>query len=358
MKRIVFAVLVLMLAAPALADVDIWCECDVNEVTVYYDAITEPNLIRAFALDVNVSNGNIVDVDDEVNPDYWVFPGSWDMEPYTAVGNPAQGPPGGTGPGLDSNWVTIEMGSLYADDDEEHPDPPDPCDVLFKFYVDSSCTVTIAENSIRGGVVSERIVVVPAYQPIVNFSTCEVSLIELCTVPNVVGMNEVDASAAIVDAGLSVGVVACTNDCTAEFDFEVVIQAPVNGGNQVECGSAVDITICECYCDQPDYAQWVAVGKPICWCWPYQCFGDADGSEEGKYGTRIGGYDNAILKDAWLKKTGELTGNDACADFDHSEEGKYGTRIGGYDNEILKDYWLDKTTDIDPNRCPPGNREP
>ncbi|MHC4675321.1 MAG: hypothetical protein ACYTBZ_22780, partial [Planctomycetota bacterium] len=39
----------------------------------------------------------------------------------------------------------------------------------------------------------------------------------------------------------------------------------------------------DCFpCDHPDYAEWVAAGKPDCWCHPRQCHGDADGLAEGK----------------------------------------------------------------------------
>lgn len=182
MKKIILIMAVFMLAAPALARVDITCEQidDTNEVVVYYDAepegAVEPNLIRAFALDITLdTDANIVDVDDEVNPYYWVFPGSYpdgtarcDWEEYDGT------------KGEEPNQMTTEQGSLYSPDDEEgHTTPPGMSGDLFTFLIDASSGthhVTIAQNTIRGGVVSERIVAVPAYEPDVNCTPCTVTL--------------------------------------------------------------------------------------------------------------------------------------------------------------------------------------
>jgi len=153
MKKIIFTLVVLMLAAPAWADVDIWCTSDGNEVTIHFDATTEVNYVRAFALDIKLDKDvNIIDVNDEVNSDYWVFPGSY---------------PGGTAVGdweiydgtlgEEPNQMTIEMGSLYAEDDpDDHNEPPVRSGQLLKFKVDCAAyagtvNVSIAENVIRAG---------------------------------------------------------------------------------------------------------------------------------------------------------------------------------------------------------------
>jgi hypothetical protein len=63
--------------------------------------------------------------------------------------------PGALG-GLDTAGVTLEMGSLYADTDPEHPSPPPASGVLCTLTVDTiPCTVSIDENVVRGGVVME-----------------------------------------------------------------------------------------------------------------------------------------------------------------------------------------------------------
>lgn len=210
MKKIILALAVLLIATPALADVDIWCTADGNEVTVNWDATTEePKLVRAFALDVTLdTDAEIVDVYD-VNDDYWVYPGQWNEEARCWW----EDYPGTLGE--EPNQMTVEMGSLYADADEDHPNAPPASGVLFRFIVDASCNVSFAENDIRGGVVMED----PAYVPDVSFTGCEVSL-ECLRVGEVVGGNLI------------------TEDM---------------------------------------YAKWEEAGKPDCWCYDCHSKGDTDG---------------------------------------------------------------------------------
>ncbi len=51
----------------------------------------------------------------------------------------------------------------------------------------------------------------------------------------------------------------------------------------------------------PDYAAWDAAGKPDCWCYEYNCRGDADGIQEfgaqvqiSDLGTLAGNYGQAV----------------------------------------------------------------
>ncbi len=162
-KWIIGIVAVLLFATPAMAAVTISCVPDPEnscKINVWYDAIGEDPIIRAFALDVNTGDANIVDVNDW-NEDYWVYPGSIyivDGE-VNAVGTPDAngnifGLPG-TLPGLGSYGVTTEQGSLYSPEDPCHPEAPDPCGILFSFTVNAACTVRISENEARGGIVNE-----------------------------------------------------------------------------------------------------------------------------------------------------------------------------------------------------------
>jgi hypothetical protein len=81
------------------------------------------------------------------------------------------------------------------------------------------------------------------------------------------------------------------------------------------------------------YDRYVIAGKdPSCWCWQYQCRGDADGAEEGffvKY--RIYNADLTPLLNSF-GKTPE-TGADPCADFDHAEEGFF-VKYSVYNNDL------------------------
>jgi len=166
MRRVMFVVIVLLAGAEALADVDITCVADVNEVTVSYDASTEPNLVRIFTLDVTVDNdAKIVKMPlSSFNSHYGVYPGSIVIDPETGevddqgspIADRSQYSPdsaayNGTLPGLNSGGVTIEMGSLYVGE----ANAPPSADVLFQFYVDKDCSVSIGENAVRKGVVLE-----------------------------------------------------------------------------------------------------------------------------------------------------------------------------------------------------------
>lgn len=383
MKKIIFALAVILLAAPAWASVDVNCTCDGDEVTVIFDARseTDPN-VRAFALDITVDSGAKITGASNFSSDFTIYPGSIDINGTTGnvdyAGSPIcdagvyddtlAGPP-------DSNGMTIEMGSLY----EKGVDPsPDPCGVLLKFTVDATCTVSFAGNVSRAGsngVVMED----PCATPVVNFGTCGTLV---CVVPNVVDIAQADANAAIIAADFTVGNI--TTDCNETIAAGNVISSDPAAGATPGCGTAVDIVVstgsCECYAGQPDYDEWEAVGKPICWCFDRQCHGDGDGYVQGKYlDTWVGTDDLAVLKGTWFRTYPEmiLPGGDPCtvyiaaidanvpmicADFNRDAEGKYDDiRVGIADLGILKKAWFITDTG-DPNypdpNCVPGNETP
>ena len=71
-----------------------------------------------------------------------------------------------------------------------------------------------------------------------------------CVAPNVVGLSEAAALAALADAGLTVGAVTLERSDTAP-EGDVIGQEPA-GGTQVACGSAVDLVISLGPCVAPD----------------------------------------------------------------------------------------------------------
>lgn len=176
-----------------------------------------------------------------------------------------------------------------------------------------------------------------------------------CVVPGVIDMTQADACDAIVAAGYVLGAVTESNECGVVGDFNVISSTPA-AGIELECGQPVNIVICECYYGQPDYSEWEAVGKPICWCYPRQCHGDADGLPFGKFNYWTSNLDLTVMKDAWNKPAAQLVGNEACADFDHLPFGKFDYRVSNLDLAILKDYW-NIADGPDPN-CQPGDRTP
>jgi hypothetical protein len=148
---------------------------------------------------------------------------------------------------------------------------------------------------------------------------------------------------------------SCTACITAETTYRggVVMEdgnAPTT--LNLPCGVSMGV---ECYdSGASDYATWVAVGKPDCWCYTRQCHADADNANEG-FPKKFYVYttDLQIMLAAWKQST--LTGNMICADFDHHDEGfpkKY--RVYTSDLQILLANWK---TDPDPN-CPNINFTP
>jgi hypothetical protein len=196
------------------------------------------------------------------------------------------------------------------------------------------------------------------------------------TVPNVVGMKQADANAALIAAGFTVGNITVSSDCGTAGDFNVISSTPA-GGSAATCGLPVDMVRCECYAGQADYAQWEAAGKPICWCYPRQCHGDADGKKQGSAATGymyVGSNDLDIMSLGWkvldpTKGPGilnlQVNGVPvACADFKHDRQGSAATgymRIGSNDLDEMSIYWkvLEPTKGPGtPTNCPPGNRNP
>lgn len=82
--------------------------------------------------------------------------------------------------------------------------------------------------------------------------------------------------------------------------------------------------------EKTDYAAYVAAGKdPSCWCWKYQCRGDADNATETALKYRIYNADIAAVVANWKAKI--ATAN-PCADFDHAAETALKYRV--YNNDI------------------------
>lgn len=176
MKQTILLV-TLLIAAPAMAAVDLSCELTADTLTISYDASSEAELVRAFALDVVLSNGTIDSVA-STNSDYWVYPGTIDIvDPNDANSIVAGSPvapandPGALG-ALGSNSVTIEMGSLY----EPNNGPQDNNGVLITFNVTATapCTATITSNVTRAKIVLEDASVVD------SGTTCDFNQVPTC----------------------------------------------------------------------------------------------------------------------------------------------------------------------------------
>jgi hypothetical protein len=300
MRKVVSTLAGLFLCGSAWATVTITLtKISYNKVAIGYDATTESQLVRAFALDVIATDGNIVAISDyavgDDNNGYGIFPAnfsryisvnpttgevdSWDAPAYTPVAPPDS--PGALG-GLGTSGITIEMGSLYD------TNPPPKSGVLCTITVsDGTCRVCVKGNAIRGNVVME--------------DGAEVVPIDTCAGP----------------PGF-----------------------PDWGG----------------YARQ--YADWVMYGKPMCWCgntfpeWRYQCDCDCDGKDSGPpFRYRVYTGDLNCVVGQWKKKIGSPTLN-PCADIDHRNSGPpFQYRVYTGDLNICIANWKKKDAQL-PGNCP------
>jgi hypothetical protein len=162
MKKIAFILVAFFAVAPAMADVEIYCTAGPgpNDVTISYDASSEANLVRAFALEISVNGDEVVICEVNcVSSDYYVYPGSISIDAGGTVTDWGSCACSGSYPGTpdEPNHKTIEMGSLYVGEANE---PASSGDLVF--ITVSGCAggtnpvVSIVENAIRGGVVMEN----------------------------------------------------------------------------------------------------------------------------------------------------------------------------------------------------------
>lgn len=327
MRKLSLLVAVLMCATPALAAVHIVVESEGSTAAVRY--ATDGEKVRAFALDLTVDKGRILAISDFVrgestadNPGYGIFPGNFgryitvdpetgEVASWDASGyTPVADPcdPGALG-GLGTSGITVEMGALYYPTDDSSPNAPPNSGLLFTLTLSEPANVTVALNEARGGVV-------------------------------------------------------LTNpDQAATVDLAQATNVAVGGG-----AAAADLLSSS----HPDYAEWVALGKPACWAYPRQCRGDADGRKDGSETTGfyyVGPSDLNVLIAAWQVKEPPLGPGIAsiergiCADFARDRGGSETTgfyRVGPTDLNRLVEHWLVKEPPAGPGvpgDCG-GNLEP
>jgi hypothetical protein len=176
MKRMIVVLAVLLMAAPAMAEVTITAEDEGGGVVVIKMNNDEATgKVRAIALDINLTGGAVFTDVNDINTEYNIYPGSIVIDPCDPL-NPGDGVityygspvcdnsyPGTEG-GIGTAGLTIEMASLYE------TTAPDQTDVtLCRVVVDGDCELCITENTIRGGIVMEN----PAAASDVNMPVCE-----------------------------------------------------------------------------------------------------------------------------------------------------------------------------------------
>lgn len=277
MRKFVLVLIVLLLSASAWAAVTVNCTAvdpgNTYEVLVSY-SVTDSNDVRAFGIRIDVNNGATISNIDVNDKDYYIFPGSIDINDTTgevdAYGQAVA--EGGNG----QSYMILEMGSLYAATDPCHTTAPAKSGTICTFETNKECVVSLSRDTDRGGVVMED-------------------------------------------------------------------------GSDYASLSGCSLAYADCFPQaHPDWAEYDAVGRPPCWCYPRQCHGDADNTEhteKGKlYNFWVGAPDLGVLALGWYKPDEDPNFSSfICADFDHSshiEKGiPYSFRCGVPDLGIMATYW-------------------
>jgi hypothetical protein len=255
MKKVALALLVLAIAMPAVADVTITLTNDANVVTIGYDC-NDGEVVRAFALNVDVNNGGFIEGSVEPNTaDYWVYPTNMT---FTVVdGNTVVAQYGSPIAGESNAGGVLEMASLYGENDPNRQDAPPSSGDLCSFAVDVNCTgvvaVDVTLNGQRGGVVLED----PGEGVVVN-------LPDQLEVP-------------------------CGDDCLKVGEY---------------CGGVL--------IEQYMYDNWVSIGKPDAWCHPAHFAGDADMNCSINAVDLVGGGGAANFKAAFLSTCGGANYEPSC----------------------------------------------
>jgi hypothetical protein len=264
MKKIAFVMAAFMFAATAMGAVTITItpggDC---EAIITYTADAN---VSAFALDVTVDTGTIDGAVaafegecNETTQGYGIFLGtieileSGDVNDWgSPVGDPCDLPSDTEG-GLGTSGVTLEMGALYTTGNQ-----PALSGTLCTLTVSDDCNMTVTENAGRGGIVYEN----GSDATLAGGGPTNVPCVGGCTMPNVIGLTEAAAIAAITGAGLPSPTVDHVPDNANVGDC--VAQSPTAGG-PIDCGTATSIDVGYAYPDE--------------WDWPGQCHGDTDGND-------------------------------------------------------------------------------
>jgi hypothetical protein len=304
MKKLCVLLAVLAVASPALAAVRITAEPNGPIVAINY--ATDGEKVRAFALDITVDNGVIYAISDFIrgestaaNPGYGIFPANF------------------------ARYITVnpDTGEVAKWDVNDYTPVADPCD-----------TGALGGLGTNGITIEMGALYYPTDDSSPNAPPNSGTLFKLAV--------SQPATVTIALNQIRGGVVLTDPDKTATVVLSQAT-AVVSGGASAAATSA------------PDYAEWVAVGKPVCWTYARQCHGDADGlAVAGSTGTYYVGTDDLnILINAWQVKEPPFgpgiasIENGICADFGHDKEGNSETgwyRVGTNDLNILIGSWLVK----------------
>ena len=160
-----------MLFATPFAFATVFVNCEDlggGTVEVTYDMSQESSRIAAFAFKLTIGNPATIDsifdykigVSTAEDPGYGIFPGSIDLSnPSAPVWNDPLANPSdsGSGGGLETNNIVVEMGVFYEDEE----DAPLPQGTLFKIFINGHGASAVdlhieLEDVYRSGIILEN----------------------------------------------------------------------------------------------------------------------------------------------------------------------------------------------------------
>jgi hypothetical protein len=306
MKKLSLVLAALLFTTQAWAAVHITVEPSGKTALVKY--ATDGEKVRAFALDITVDKGVIQGISDflqgestKASPGYGIFPANF------------------------ARYITVnpDTGEVAKWDISNYTPVADPCD-----------PGALGGLGTKGITVEMGALYYPTDDSSPNAPLNQGTLFKLTLSEEAkltVKLNEARG-----------GVVLTNPDVAAVVDLTKATGVSIaSGGLAIASVSA-------------EYAEWVAVGKPICWTYSRQCHGDADGQREGDAKTGfyyVGPNDLNILVAAWQVKEPPFgpgistINNGICADFAHDRGGNATTgfyRVGPTDLNRLVESWLVK----------------
>ncbi len=171
MKKVLLVAAMLIIAAPVMATVSVTATDKGSGVVEVSYNCSAAEKVRAFALDITVDNGLVINNIRDFNRGeskvpgggYGIFPGkfanyinasspNWADTNYTPIGRTTDP---NTKSGLGTGAITVELGTLYVG-----PNSPGTSGLLFRLDVNTNVgahdgNLSIALNGTRGGIVLE-----------------------------------------------------------------------------------------------------------------------------------------------------------------------------------------------------------
>ena len=249
MKKVLLVAAMLIIAAPVMATVSVTATDKGGGVVEVSYNCSAAEAVRAFALDITVDNGLVINNIRDFNRGeskvpgggYGIFPGkfasyinasnpNWNDTNYNPIGRITDP---NTQSGLGTNAITVDLGTLYVG-----PISPGPSGLLFRLDVNTNVgahdgNLSIALNNVRGGIVLEDASLAPS--PVLNGTKVTFCI----TIPNLVGVTTDTANSAITGAGLTVGTTTGQYSCNAAAN---VVISQDTAGNCVASGTPVNYT--------------------------------------------------------------------------------------------------------------------